>query len=587
MLGAQQRTMRVPGAFMAVAPLAVGLGAATLVLALPGEREGIFTLRLVFALVVAWAFVGVGLGVLARGRARWFGTLAAAVGCGLFVECWRFSELALPYTVGLLFGSVWSSFLLHMVLAFPAGRVRRRAERWFLAASYIVVLVVQPLPFLFWTAPFEPACDPCPANLAMAHADQALAEVLMGGFLGLGLLGFLGLGAWFGYRTWTARGAQRTLMTPVALSMGATLVLMMAAASTEALGWMALTRALNLAFLASFVAIPVAMLVSLLGSRAYRAEAISGLIERLKEPLGAGGLRDALAYALDDPTLDVAYWVPEQGRYVDGQGRAGDPPVSSGRARTAIEHQGRPVAVITHDARLDEEPGLVRSTGAAIGLALERERLAAALRAKVEELRASRARLVDASDAARRHIERDLHDGAQPRLVSLLLNLRLARRAAEGDGASGLLDEVERELAAILQELRALASGILPPALTDLGLEAAVTELAARMPFDVEVRVPADRLPLRVEVTAYFVIAEALTNAAKHAQAERVGVHVEMSDGRVCIEVRDDGRGGAVLAGGSGLRGLADRVDVLDGRLDVASPAGAGTTIRAELPCAS
>ena len=213
-----------------------------------------------------------------------------------------------------------------------------------------------------------------------------------------------------------------------------------------------------------------------------------------------------------------------------------------------------------------------------------------ALRAKlaeVSELRASRGRLVDASDAARRSIERDLHDGVQPRLVALLLNVSMARRAGQLDGAPAVINDIEHELHEILSEIRALASGILPPALTDLGLEAAVTELTGRMPFHVDLALPAERLPERAEVTAYFVIAEALTNAAKHAEPTRVSVRVAIHSDRATVVVHDDGRGGADANGGTGLLGLADRVDTLDGRLTVASSRSAGTTVTAEFSCAS
>jgi signal transduction histidine kinase len=227
----------------------------------------------------------------------------------------------------------------------------------------------------------------------------------------------------------------------------------------------------------------------------------------------------------------------------------------------------------------------VTATGAAIALALARERLAAALRANIEELRASRARIVQAGDEARRRLERDLHDGAQQRLVSLLLNLRLERRNAGPQASALLWDGVEQQVVDALVELRSLAAGILPPALSDLGLEAAVQELAGRLPLTVRIeQFHRDRLPERVEVAAYFVIAEALTNVAKHAHATTASVRVEVADGLVCVEVDDDGTGGACLDGGSGLRGLADRAEALDGRLTVTSAVDAGTIVRAELP---
>jgi signal transduction histidine kinase len=225
-----------------------------------------------------------------------------------------------------------------------------------------------------------------------------------------------------------------------------------------------------------------------------------------------------------------------------------------------------------------------------VWLILDENRLERALRrnvAEVAELRASRGRLVDESDAIRRRIERDLHDGVQARLVALLLNVRLARRAAGADYDGVLLEQVEDELENILGEVRAVARGVLPPALTDLGLEAAVTELTARMPFRVDLAIPPRRLPERIEVTAYFLITESLTNAVKHARASHVTVDLAVSDRRVVVDVDDDGIGGAKATAGSGLQGLADRVDAVGGRLAVTSRDGVGTHVHAELPCES
>jgi signal transduction histidine kinase len=205
--------------------------------------------------------------------------------------------------------------------------------------------------------------------------------------------------------------------------------------------------------------------------------------------------------------------------------------------------------------------------------------------AEVVRLRASRGRLVDASDAARRAIERDLHDGVQPRLVALMMKVNSLRRSGTVAGSDAVMSDIEHELQEILGEIRALASGILPPALTDLGLDAAVTELTACMPFPVDLEMPAERMGARAEVTAYFVIAEALTNAAKHADPDRVAVRVTVRDRWAVVEVHDDGRGGADAGRGTGLLGLADRVDTLDGCLTVVSRPGQGTTVIAEFSC--
>jgi signal transduction histidine kinase len=208
------------------------------------------------------------------------------------------------------------------------------------------------------------------------------------------------------------------------------------------------------------------------------------------------------------------------------------------------------------------------------------------LRAQLQEVRASRARIVAAADAERRRIERDLHDGAQQRLLGLRLALQLARdRIGDAAAVEALLAEADAEVGGALEELRALARGIHPAVLTDEGLAPALGALARRAPVPVDVAVNGERFPPAVEATAYFVACESLANAVKHAGASRVAINVTRTNGRVAISVADDGVGGADL-GGAGLRGLRDRVEALDGRLNVTSPAGGGTRVTAAIPCA-
>jgi signal transduction histidine kinase len=221
-------------------------------------------------------------------------------------------------------------------------------------------------------------------------------------------------------------------------------------------------------------------------------------------------------------------------------------------------------------------------------LSAENEQLTAELRAKVEELRASRARIVEAGYAERRRVERDLHDGAQQRLMALTMNLRLARDKLAEDpaGTAELLDEAMEELAAATAELRELARGIHPAVLSDRGLAAALGGLAERSPVPVEiVSTPGERLPAPVESTTYFVVAEALTNVARYAEARGASVRVGRADGVVEIEIADDGIGGADLDAGTGLRGLEDRVAALEGSFAVRSRPGEGTTVEARIPC--
>jgi signal transduction histidine kinase len=330
--------------------------------------------------------------------------------------------------------------------------------------------------------------------------------------------------------------------------------------------------------------VPFAFLAGLLRARVVGASAVNELVARL----GAGELelRDALADALRDPSLALAYWLPERDEWVDARGDVVTLPDDPSRC-TPVERGDHPIAMLIHDPSLADEPELVHAVGGAAALALENERLTAELRATVSELRASRARIVESADAARRKIERDLHDGAQQRLVALALELRMARGRVDQDGeaAKELLDGALRNLEEATRELRELARGIHPAVLSDRGLGSAVEALAQRMPLPIEITsVPDQRLPEPVEAAAYFVVAEAITNVARYAQATHAAVDVRCDDGTLVVEVTDDGIGGADPSWGSGLRGLSDRIAALDGRLEVSSPAGAGTTVRASIP---
>jgi signal transduction histidine kinase len=241
-----------------------------------------------------------------------------------------------------------------------------------------------------------------------------------------------------------------------------------------------------------------------------------------------------------------------------------------------------------HDPVLEHNAELVRSVCAAASLALENQRLQAELRARLVELQASRGRLVEVTDAERRRIERNLHDGTQQRLVSIAMSLGLlqAKLPAGAAEAEPLVAETRHELELALRELRELTHGIHPPLLTERGLAAALEELCRRaaLPARLDAALE-DRFPDQVESAVYFVVSEALANAAKHSHAAQVRVAASSRGGRLVVEVADDGTGGATASGGSGLRGLADRVEALGGRFTLSSPPGAGTTLRADIPC--
>jgi signal transduction histidine kinase len=302
-------------------------------------------------------------------------------------------------------------------------------------------------------------------------------------------------------------------------------------------------------------------------------------------------IRDALARTLRDPSLEVAFWLPESRTYADADGRPVQLPRDRVRAVTRLEHDGEPLAAIVHDPSLLEEPRLVKAAGAAARLALENAQLQADMRAQLAQVQDSRVRIVTAADEERRRIERDLHDGAQQRLAALALQLRTAQRRLDSQGSDpaveALLESAVAELQAANEELRELVRGVYPAILTEEGLAAALESLALRNPFPVELDVLDGRFPPQVEATAYFVACEGLANVAKHARASSASISIARRDGMLAVEIADDGVGGARPLDRSGLSGLADRVEALGGRLRVQSPSGAGTRVVAEIPCAS
>ena len=337
----------------------------------------------------------------------------------------------------------------------------------------------------------------------------------------------------------------------------------------------------------SLITVPAAFLAGLLRSRLARG-GLAGLFPVLGT-LRGDDLEAALARALGDPDLTVAYWLPEYLSYADAHGQPVTLPEPGGERTVApVERGGSRIAVLVHDASLDDDPELVEAVCAAAAIAIENAQLLVESQARLTELRASRERIVAAGDAERRRLERNLHDGAQQRLVAIALQLRLLRnRVGDDPAATELVAAASEELTRSLDELRELARG-LHPAVLEHGLAAALESLATRATVATSVAYePKGRLPEPVELAAYFVASEALANVAKYAHATHATVRVWQVGTQAGIEISDDGIGGADDGRGTGLRGLADRVEALDGRLRVTSPPGHGTTVVAELPCAS
>jgi signal transduction histidine kinase len=314
---------------------------------------------------------------------------------------------------------------------------------------------------------------------------------------------------------------------------------------------------------------------------------IRRLLREVPERPGPEQVQAGLRTALDDPTLVLGLWDVQRGAYLAPDGAPVEAPdKAGGRVATPVGYEDRPLALLVHDGAVLDRPETLDAVVSAARMGIAKDRLQDELEAKIAELEASRARIVEAGDAERQRLERNLHDGAQQRLVTLSLMLRLAeaRLAEDPQHTARLLEDARDELAAALAELRELAHGIHPAVLSDCGLEVALQGVATRTPLPVELAFELERrLPEPVEVAAYYVVCEALTNAVKHAWATGVDVRVAAGNGSATIEVRDDGTGGADVRG-AGLRGLADRVEALGGRLHLESPPGAGTALRAEIP---
>jgi signal transduction histidine kinase len=316
-------------------------------------------------------------------------------------------------------------------------------------------------------------------------------------------------------------------------------------------------------------------------------------IARFLEELRAGraapeAVESVLREVLSDPGLELRFWLPESELHVDARGRPVEDPPEDGRERTPVQRAGVPLGIVLHNPPPVERADLLEEVVAAAGLAIEIARLRVELRRQLEEVEASRARIVSAGYEERRRIERDLHDGAQQRLVSIGLALRHAQHelAPASATASSALEGAVQEITLAIEELRELAHGV-HPAQLDAGLAPALRELAGRCPVPVEVKAGAERFSDDVEAAAYFIACEGLTNAVKHANASRVCLSAERANGKLVVAITDDGVGGASQARGSGLRGLSDRVEAHSGTLRLESPAGSGTTLIAELPCGS
>jgi signal transduction histidine kinase len=481
----------------------LGLGAAGVVLGVlmtlvvvTSDHANLKGIAAGLSLLVGWSFLATGLYAWDRRPANLTGPLMVALAFAWFAGQLSNSNVPGLYAAGLVLESLPFAILIHLLVAFPSGRIKQPVDRFLVGLAYLLTVGYSSVTVLFFDPPVSDACGDCPANPLLVWSNQDLLDVL------------------------------------VAVQNG------LAAAATGVLFWRLVGR--------------------------LRRESDDPSERARNAPVWWAGGASLLALI----ALVLTSFAPEKGDFDD----------YVYAVALAV------LATVPYAYSL----GVLRSKlWKAEVVAVENARLDSELQARLDELRESRARIVEAGYAERRRVERDLHDGAQQRLVALALELQMVRAKLETDpgAAAELLEAAADELTGATQELRELARGLHPPVLADRGLVPALEALAKRGPVPVAIEADdAEPAPEAVEAAAYFVVSEALTNVARHANAKQALVRVARRDGLLLVEIEDDGTGGADLSAGSGLRGLADRVGALGGSLDVDSVAGRGTTVRAALP---
>jgi signal transduction histidine kinase len=528
-------------------------------------------------------------GVIAMDRrpGNRIGALMLAASVSYFSANWmnlRWGWLIPLLMIGSSFGP---ALFAHLVLSYPTGRLATTFERVTVAAAYLAFVGTAAGSALTFD-PIAAGCQDCPQIPAPWHTPRAFLFFQWLGHYSAFVLVPMFLAALL-MRSWRASPARRRDLALALLSLAAAIVALeylYESYATDDTSWEFGYLLWEVSTVLT-ICVPVLVLFGLLSSRLAQG-AIGNLVVDLQAPVARGQLRALLARTLGDPSVDIVYAIEGTHRWVDAEGVPATLPATEDHKRrhTVVERDNQPLAALVHDPALDQ--ALVRATGAAAGMAIENERLHAEIRAQLDEVRSSRARLVQAGDDERRRLERDLHDGAQQRLLTLALALRRADRqlaAGESTELAGTLAGASRELRAAIDELRELARGIHPTVLTEAGLGPALRSLGERAGVPVLVEAIDQRFPPTIEATAYFVASEALANVTRYAKASSAQLCARCRDGVLTIEVSDDGVGGADPDLGSGLRGLQDRVAAAGGRLTVTSPLGAGTVVRADLPC--
>lgn len=567
-----------------LAPIASGavvglIGLATAIAAanspLPRAPQGLVVAA---DLAVGWTFALVGAVLWLRYASSRIGALTVLVGLASFLADIRWFGTDLAWTAGSVLTDAHLIALAWVLLAFPTGRLAAREAKMVSGiAGYFFVLAIaghlfeDPLP----------GCAVCPDNLLLIRSDPQLSDLIwgVGQVINLVLVGVL---VWLVVSKWRAASpvARRALapvmwaLWPIGAALGAAFLEQLVGFGTA--GATAVLVAERLALLV----FPIGLLFGMLRTRLDRAR-IGDLALRVGEVLGSVELETTIGEALGDPSARLGFWGLDGVGLIDVRGRRlrvdGDL-----RTISIPSADGEEIGMILCDPAVDD--GLGEAVAATASLALRNESLRAELRRKLLEVEESRGRIAEAAVTERRKIERDLHDGAQQSLLALGASLGSIRGRVDGSAAA-MLDEAIGDLRSIVEELRELARGVHPAILTERGLAPALETLAERAPLPVSVRVTGPRCRPASEAAVYFLVAEAITNASRHADATAVDVSVEVVDGWMRVNVSDDGRGGADPVAGSGIAGLQDRLAALGGSLTLNSPAGGGTVLLGAIPC--
>jgi signal transduction histidine kinase len=586
------------GALAALAVAGAAASAVTAVVTAGGSATGNMALEVIGRVLIVAVPIAVGLFAWSRPASSRFGRNLTLIGFGWFVASLSTSSDPAVYSVGRIAGWMVEAAIIYLVLSFPSGRLAGSTDRALVAAALAVACVLYlPTALVVTEYPvpsqWASCSDSCPGNAFQLTASEPafveawlrpLREVLT-------ILLATAVAVRLAGRVTRASALMRRTLAPVLIVACARLGIFVTALVAREVD--VASRLVVVAGWLVVLALPVlalAFLAGLLRWRLFVGSALGRLAGRVVADSSPGELRRELADAFEDPAIQILYWMPG-GHWVDGEGKSVHAPTpGSEQMLTEIRNDGERVAALVHDKALAEEHAFLEA-GAAYALAtLENQRLAARTAALLREVDESRARIAATADAERRRIERDLHDGAQQRLVALRMRLQLASElvADGGPGAAEMVRDLGAEAEAALEETRTLARGVYPAPLVDFGLVHALQSAVrhAALPIAV-VSAETRRYPPPIEATAYFCCLEAIQNAGKHADgASRVKVTVAEKAGELWLEVSDDGRGFDARAAppGAGLLNMRDRARAAGGELTIQSAPGEGTQVMVTIP---